>query len=106
MPLALGLILALAPPIPLPKGGLPNFSAKTEEEEEKAPDRSGRLQQDERPRAVVIAEQLPNDPAVSRPLELGGAGFEPVAPAFGVEGLKIRHAAICKTKRDSSLRSE
>lgn len=52
VPLALGLVLALAPPIPLPKGGLPNFSAKTEEEEEKAPDRSGRLQQDERPRAA------------------------------------------------------
>jgi len=52
LPLALGLALALAPPIPLPKGGLPNFSATSEEEEEKAPDRSGRLATDERPKAA------------------------------------------------------
>lgn len=52
VPLVLGLVLALAPPIPLPKGGLPNFSARTEDEEDKAPDRAGRLQQDERPRGA------------------------------------------------------
>ncbi|HAM60100.1 MAG TPA: hypothetical protein DCQ64_33710 [Candidatus Rokubacteria bacterium] len=52
VPLVLGLILALAPPIPLPAGGLPNFSAKTEEGQERAQDRYGRLQADERPRAA------------------------------------------------------
>ncbi len=52
VPLVLGLVLALAPPIPLPRSGLPNFSARTGEEEDKAPDRAGRLEQDERPRGA------------------------------------------------------
>ena len=41
MPLALGLVLALAPPIPLPTGGLPNFTAKSEDDEAKPADRGG-----------------------------------------------------------------
>jgi hypothetical protein len=52
VPLALGLILALAPPIPLPSGGLPNFTAKSEEDEAKPADRTGKLESDERTRAA------------------------------------------------------
>ena len=49
VPLLLGLVLAAAPPIPLPQGRLPSFSVSREEDEEKAPpDRSGEMQQAER----------------------------------------------------------
>jgi len=51
LPLAAGLLLALAPPLPLPQGGLPNFSASREEEEEKSKDRAGDLETSERPKA-------------------------------------------------------
>jgi hypothetical protein len=50
VPLVLGLVLALAPPIPLPKGGLPSFSVTREDDEEQATDRAGRLETDSRPR--------------------------------------------------------
>jgi len=52
LPLALGLVLAAAPPIPLPQGSLPNFSVSRDEEEEKLTDRSGDLQQAERRQAT------------------------------------------------------
>ncbi len=52
VPLLLGLVLAAAPPIPLPQGRLPNFSVSRDEEEEKAKDRSGDLQQSERKQAT------------------------------------------------------
>jgi hypothetical protein len=52
LPLLLGLALAAAPPIPLPQGRLPNFSVSRDEEEEKAKDRSGELQQAERRQAT------------------------------------------------------
>lgn len=51
LPIALGVILAVAPPIPLPQAGLPNFSAAREEEEDKPKDRAGEMQSAERPRA-------------------------------------------------------
>ena len=53
LPLALGLVLAAAPPIPLPQGSLPNFSVSRDEEEEKLTDRSGDLQQAERRQATM-----------------------------------------------------
>ncbi|HEX5531523.1 MAG TPA: hypothetical protein VFZ82_18285, partial [Methylomirabilota bacterium] len=53
IPLLLGLVLAAAPPIPLPQGRLPNFSVSRDEDEEKAPgDRSGDIQQSERKQAT------------------------------------------------------
>jgi hypothetical protein len=52
LPLALGLVLAAAPPIPLPQGSLPNFSVSRDEDEEKLTDRSGDLQQAERRQAT------------------------------------------------------
>jgi hypothetical protein len=52
LPLLLGLVLAAAPPIPLPQGRLPNFSVSRDEEEEKVKDRSGDLQQAERRQAT------------------------------------------------------
>jgi hypothetical protein len=52
VPLLLGLVLAAAPPIPLPQGRLPNFSVSRDEEEEKVKDRSGDLQQAERRQAT------------------------------------------------------
>lgn len=52
VPIALGLILAAAPPIPLPQGSLPSFSVSRDEEEEKLTDRTGDLQQAERRQAT------------------------------------------------------
>jgi hypothetical protein len=52
LPLLLGLVLAAAPPIPLPQGRLPSFSVSRDEEEEKVKDRSGDLQQAERRQAT------------------------------------------------------
>ncbi|HSE03446.1 MAG TPA: hypothetical protein VLK35_04750 [Methylomirabilota bacterium] len=52
VPLALGLVLAAAPPIPLPQGSLPNFSVSRDEDEEKLTDRTGDLQQAERRQAT------------------------------------------------------
>jgi hypothetical protein len=52
LPLLLGLALAAAPPIPLPQGRLPSFSVSRDEDEEKARDRSGDLQQAERRQAT------------------------------------------------------
>jgi hypothetical protein len=51
LPLAAGLLLAVAPPLPLPRGGLPNFSVSREDEEEKSKDRAGDLETSERPKA-------------------------------------------------------
>ena len=51
LPLAAGLLLTIAPPIPLPQGSLPNFSVSREEEEEEKPkDRAGEIETAERPR--------------------------------------------------------
>lgn len=51
-PLALGLLLAVAPPIPLPQASLPSFSVSGDDDEEKPKDRGGDLQQSERPQMV------------------------------------------------------
>ena len=51
VPLALGVVLALAPPIPFPKGALPNFIASTEDEEETPKERAGQLETDAKQRA-------------------------------------------------------
>ncbi|HET7875690.1 MAG TPA: hypothetical protein VFN71_09200 [Methylomirabilota bacterium] len=47
---AAGVVLALAPPIPLPEGGLPNFAQTREDDEDKPKERAGDLQSSERPR--------------------------------------------------------
>ena len=52
LPLAVGLLLTVTPPIPLPQGSLPNFSVSREEEEDKPNDRAGELETAERPRGV------------------------------------------------------
>jgi hypothetical protein len=52
VPLALGLVLALAPAIPLPQGALPNFSGARQDDEEKLQERAGALESQDRPRAA------------------------------------------------------
>ena len=52
IPIALGLVLALAPPISMPAGSLPNFTAKTDDDEAKPADRAGKIESDERARAA------------------------------------------------------
>ena len=75
VPLALGLILAAAPPIPLPQAGLPNFSVSREEEDEKLKDRGGDLQQAER-RQATRRDPVPRAEVLERTLMplLGGGG--------------------------------
>ncbi len=51
LPLAAGLLLSMAPPIPLPQGGLPSFSVSKEEDEEKPKERVGEMQTTDRPTA-------------------------------------------------------
>jgi hypothetical protein len=76
VPLVLGLVLAAAPPIPLPHAGLPNFSVSREEEdEEKAKDRSGDMQQAERRQATRRDPvQRADVQERSVPPRLGGGG--------------------------------
>jgi hypothetical protein len=50
LPLAIGLVLAVAPAIPLPQGGLPNFSVARDDDEDKVKDRAGDLETSERPK--------------------------------------------------------
>ncbi|HXJ79576.1 MAG TPA: hypothetical protein VMS64_12955 [Candidatus Methylomirabilis sp.] len=50
LPLAAGFLLAVAPPIPLPQGSLPNFSVSREEEDTKSKDRAGELETSDRPK--------------------------------------------------------
>ncbi len=52
VPLVLALVLAAAPPIPLPHGRLPNFSVSRDDDEEKAKDRAGDIEQAERRQAT------------------------------------------------------
>ena len=52
LPLLLGLLLAVTPPLPLPHGSLPNFSASRDEEEDKRKDRAGGLETSERPKVA------------------------------------------------------
>ncbi len=52
LPLLAGLLLAAAPPIPLPQGSLPNFSVSREEEEDKPKDSAGELETAERPKTT------------------------------------------------------
>ena len=75
VPLVLGLVLAAAPPIPLPQGGLPNFSVSRDEEEEKLTDRSGELQQAER-RQATRRDPVPRAEVQERTLapRMGGGG--------------------------------
>ena len=49
VPLIAGLLLSMAPPIPLPQGSLPNFSGSKDDDEEKPKDRAGEMQTSERP---------------------------------------------------------
>lgn len=75
VPLALGLILAAAPPIPLPQAGLPNFSVSRDEDDEKLKDRGGDLQQAER-RQATRRDPVPRAEVQERTLmpRLGGGG--------------------------------
>jgi hypothetical protein len=75
VPLALGLVLAAAPPIPLPQGRLPNFSVSRDEDEEKVTDRTGELQQSEsRQRTRRDATQRTDVQERSLMPRLGGGG--------------------------------
>src|SRR5215510_14323669 len=49
LPVAAGLALVWAPPIPLPQGSLPSFSVSKDEDEEKPKERAGELETAERP---------------------------------------------------------
>ena len=51
VPLVAGLLLSMAPPIPLPQGSLPSFSVSKDEEEELPKERVGELQSSDRPAA-------------------------------------------------------
>src|SRR5215831_12976950 len=51
LPLAVGVALTLAPPVPLPQGSLPRFSV-SKDEEEKPAERAGDLETSERPTAA------------------------------------------------------
>jgi hypothetical protein len=75
LPLALGLVLAAAPPIPLPQGSLPSFSVSRDEEEETLTDRSGELQQAER-RQATRRDPVPRAEVQERTLapRLGAGG--------------------------------
>ena len=75
VPLALGLILAAAPPIPLPQAGLPSFSVSRDEEDEKLKDPGGDLQQAER-RQATRRDPVPRAEVQERTLmpRLGGGG--------------------------------
>ncbi|HYB69667.1 MAG TPA: hypothetical protein VEH80_03300, partial [Candidatus Bathyarchaeia archaeon] len=76
VPLALGLVLAAAPPIPLPHAGLPHFSVTREEDDEEKPtDRSGDMQQSERRQATKRDPvQRADVQERSVPPRLGGGG--------------------------------
>ncbi len=52
VPLVAGLLLSMAPPIPLPQGSLPSFSVSKEEDEEKPSERAGDMQTSDRPAAA------------------------------------------------------
>jgi hypothetical protein len=52
VPLVLGIALALAPAIPLPQGALPSLSGGRLDDEEKAQERAGSLESQERPRGA------------------------------------------------------
>ena len=52
LPLVAGLLLSIAPPIPLPQGGLPTFSVSKEDEEDKPKERAGDMQSTDRPTAA------------------------------------------------------
>ena len=51
VPLLAGVLLAVAPPLPLPQGSLPNFSVSREEDEDKPVDRVGDVETSERAKA-------------------------------------------------------
>ena len=48
LPLLAGLLLSMAPPIPLPQGSLPSFSVAKDEEEETPKERAGEMQTSDR----------------------------------------------------------
>jgi hypothetical protein len=53
LPLLAGLLLAISPPLPLPRASLPNFSvAREEEDEDKPKDRAGELETSDRTKAA------------------------------------------------------
>lgn len=47
--LVAGLLLVVAPPLPLPQASLPNFSVSREEDEDKSKERAGEIETSERP---------------------------------------------------------
>ena len=51
LPLVAGALLAVAPPLPLPQGSLPNFSVSREDDEDKPADRAGDIETSERAKA-------------------------------------------------------
>jgi hypothetical protein len=61
LPLMAGLLLAVAPPLPLPQGSLPNFSVSREDDEEKLADRAGELETSERPKGAKRDAVQPAD---------------------------------------------
>jgi len=56
VPLVVGIVLALAPAIPLPQGALPSMSGTRQEDEEKMQERAGSLESQDRPNAAKREE--------------------------------------------------
>ena len=80
LPLALGVALAVSPPIPLPSATLPSFSVSAKDDEEaKAAERAGQLQVDERPKAAK-RDTVARGEAQERTVTPRGGGGGPTAP--------------------------
>ncbi len=91
LPLALGALLTVAPPIPIPQGSLPNFSVSREEEEEKPKDRAGELQSAERPRGPR-----------RDPIQRADVQERTLAPRLGAGGLS-QPGDLAAVFKDTSL---
>jgi hypothetical protein len=76
LPLAAGLLLAVAPPLPLPQASLPNFSVSREEDEDKSKERAGEIETSERP-----------NPGKRDPVRRAEFQERNVAPRLGAGGL-------------------
>ena len=98
-PLVAGLLLSIAPPIPLPQGGLPTFSVSKEDEEDKPKERAGDMQSTDRPtrakRDPIQRADLQERNMVPR---AGAGGSEPARGPLGrvqghvarVEGARLQ----------------
>src|SRR5262249_17493433 len=49
LPVVIGAVLAMAPPVPLPQGSLPSFSVSKEDDEDAPKERAGEMESAERP---------------------------------------------------------